>query len=373
MHDRVTLVSIFDNINMEKIEYYTKQINENLCKVPFGKNVANRIKVDTLPYHSTLSAWNIEDEENIINVLSQIEFPKLKIYINNVEIMQGKENSYVLYFNIKENEKLKILQKQIYQILPKGKYNLENFKYHITIHIDKVYNKIIAIQEKILQDVKPFELEVSTFRLYEIYPAKLVKQFNSITDKDYFTKIDLTTIDKFFVYMQNEFHYGWLDQTGNKHYGVNDAKTYSLQTPMELLKNHLGICWDMTELCRYWFNLMTHLKIETYYIFYDDNNGCPSHSILVFYNYDKVYWFEPMFTDDNCYYSGIHKYNNISELLKDIKSIFIKYSLYNKAIQSNYDINKFYLYKYTKPKYHINGHEMRQHIDNSTFINIDSL
>ena len=185
MHKRITLVSIFDNINMKKIEYYTKQINESLCKVPFGKNVANRIEADTLPYHFTLSAWNIEDEEKIKNVLSQIEFSKLKIYINNVEIMHGKENSYVLYFNIEENEKLKLLQKQIYQHLPSKKYNPENSKFHITIHIDKDYNKIIAMQEKILQDFKPFELEVSIFRLYEIYPAILVKQFNSITDKDY--------------------------------------------------------------------------------------------------------------------------------------------------------------------------------------------
>ena len=82
-------------------------------------------------------------------------------------------------------KKLKLLQEQIYHVLPNERYNLENFKFHITIHIDKDYNKIISMQEKILQDFKPFELEVNTFRLYEIYPAKLAKQFNSINDKDY--------------------------------------------------------------------------------------------------------------------------------------------------------------------------------------------
>ncbi len=371
MHNRITLISTLDN-NLEKINFYVEKLNEKLCKVPFGKNVNNREMVDTLPYHFTLFAWDIKDKEKVINALSQIEFSKLKINVKNVEIMHGKENSYVLYFDIEYNEKLKSLQEQLYQILPSERYNPENFNFHITIHIDKDYNKILSIKEQILKDFKPFELEVDTFRLYEIYPAKLVKQFNPRNDKDYFKKIGLTTIDKFFVYLQ-KFQYGWIDQMGNKHYGVNDADMYSLQAPWELLENHLGNCWDWTELSRYWFSLMTNFKIETYYIFYEDDKGCPSHSILVFYNNDKVYWFEPMFNDDNCYYSGIHEYNNITELLKDFKNNFIKYSLFNKMVQSNYDINKFYIYKYTKPKYHINGHEMREHIDNSTFINIDSL
>lgn len=96
--------------------------------------------------------------------------------------MNGKENSYVLYFNIEENEKLKLLQEQIYRVLPSERYNPENFDFHITIHIDKDYNKIISMKEQITQDFKPFELEIDTFRLYEIYPAKLVKQFNSIND-----------------------------------------------------------------------------------------------------------------------------------------------------------------------------------------------
>ena len=33
------------------------------------------------------------------------------------------------------------------------------------------------IKEKILESFTPFELEVDTFGLYEIYPAKLVKKF----------------------------------------------------------------------------------------------------------------------------------------------------------------------------------------------------
>ena len=191
MNKRITFISTFDDKNMEKIESCTKKIKEKLCKVPFGKNVDNRIEMDTLPYHFTLSAWDIEDEKNVKKALSQMEFPKLKISINNVEIMKGKENSYVLYFNIKENEKLKLFQKKLYQILPSERYNPENYHFHITIDIDKDYKKILSIKEKILQNFKPFELEVAAFRLYEIYPAKLIKQFNIINDKIGFKEVEI--------------------------------------------------------------------------------------------------------------------------------------------------------------------------------------
>lgn len=177
MNERITFVSIFDNNNLAKIEFYIKKINEKSCKVPYGKNVDNREEVDTLPYHFTLSAWDISAEENVIRELSKIAFSKLRLLINGVEIMNGKENSYVLYFNIEDNEKLKLLQQRIYQVLPSEKYNPNNFNFHITIHIDKDYNKIISMQQKILENFIPFELEIDTFGLYEIYPAKLIKIF----------------------------------------------------------------------------------------------------------------------------------------------------------------------------------------------------
>lgn len=177
MNERVTFISVFDKNNLKKLEVYASQIEEELCKVPFGKNVDNREEADTLPYHFTLSAWNIEDKDNVIEGLEKIEFSKIKILINNIGIMNGKENSYVLYFDIEDNKELKLLQQKVYNILPSEKYNPDNFQFHITIHIDKNYNKIISIKEKILENFMPFELEIDTFGLYEIYPAKLVRTF----------------------------------------------------------------------------------------------------------------------------------------------------------------------------------------------------
>lgn len=183
-------------------------------------------------------------------------------------------------------------------------------------------------------------------------------------------KNHIITVDDLFLFMQKKILYGWVDQKGRKQEGVNDAKTYCLQSPEELLKSKVGICWDMTELARDFFEVMTDLKYETYYLFYDDNKGCPSHSILVFYQNSNVYWFEPMFQSEKYSYSGIHEYDNIGELLKDFVRKFIEVSLMQNKIPKNYQENHFYLYRYQKPKYHINGYEMREHIDSSTLIKI---
>ena len=179
MNNRVTLISILQPEDLNKICKLVIKSTEKLCKVPFSKYVEDRVFADTLPYHFTLSAWDISEEHEVINKLSSISFNNLKLLVDGIEIMNGKENSYVLYFNIKDNDELKLLQKSIYQILPSEKYNPERFKFHITIHIDKDYEKIISIRNALMQDFIPFELEVDTFGLFEIYPANLVAQFKS--------------------------------------------------------------------------------------------------------------------------------------------------------------------------------------------------
>ena len=152
---------------------------------------------------------------------------------------------------------------------------------------------------------------------------------------------------------------------------MNDRKLYCLQSPIELLESHLGICSDMTELYRCFFENMTSLKYETYYLFYDDSKGCPSHSILVFFDKNKVYWFEAMFQEKDFYYSGIHEYSSLKELLEDFKNIFIQRGLSLGIIPADFNSNNIQIYRYEKPQEHINGFEMRNHINHSE--NIQSL
>lgn len=177
MNDRVTLVSLLDDKNLNKIKQCLDIIKEPLCKVPFGKKVESRIEADTLPYHFTLCAWNIEDVENVIKQFSGVSFSNFKVLVDGISIMNGKENSYVLYFNIKDNSNLNNILEKVYKVLPSEKYNPKNFKFHITITIDQDREKILRIKKTLEQNFVPFELEVNEFGLFEIWLAKLVKIF----------------------------------------------------------------------------------------------------------------------------------------------------------------------------------------------------
>lgn len=179
MYDRITLIANFDEKSNKQIEEKINKLGKNkqLCKVPYRKNIKDRYKVDTLPFHFTIYSWDIKEEKNIITKLKQIKFPKTKIKITGLNIKDGKENSYCLYFEIENNEEIKKLQKDINIISPNIKYNPENFIFHITIHIDKDYQKIINIKNILENNFKNIEITIENFGLYEIYPAKLIQTF----------------------------------------------------------------------------------------------------------------------------------------------------------------------------------------------------
>ena len=46
-------------------------------------------------------------------------------------------------------------------------------------------------------------------------------------------KYNISTIEEFFEYCKKKFNYGWIDQGGKRHEGVNNGGTYSLQSPKE--------------------------------------------------------------------------------------------------------------------------------------------
>ena len=155
--------------------------------------------------------------------------------------------------------------------------------------------------------------------------------------QDFFTTQDPTSIQAFYDYVQCNFHFGWMDQRGNYHHEANIAN---------------------------------NLPTETYFIFYDDYAGCPSHAILSYPQAGKFYWFEPMFVDNDCDYSGIHSYDGMKELLTDFRNQFIQISLIRGTIPEAYLPEQIKPYRYQKPQYHITGAEMRNHIDKSELVAI---
>lgn len=174
MNERITLICTFDDNNNEKIKSIISQIDNNLCKVPFGKNVPDRIKADTLPYHFTLIYWKNENEDFITKELMKINFPKIKVHIDNIEIKKAAEESYELFFHIKDDTKLRLLQQVLYENIPSKIYTPGSRSFHISIHADQDYEKIHLMKQKLMKTFKPFELEVENISLYTIYPAKLI-------------------------------------------------------------------------------------------------------------------------------------------------------------------------------------------------------
>ena len=159
--------------------------------------------------------------------------------------------------------------------------------------------------------------------------------------------------------MQN-IEYGWIDKNKTKHTIIDEtySDNYILQSPKEVIKNQIGVCWDQVELERYYFKGNDY-NIKTYFIVHYDDNKCPTHTFLTFEKNNKYYWFEHAWKK----FRGIHEYNTLKELLIDITDKFIKYELNNNYIKEN-----IILREYKKPKYHLTVQEFYKHCENGTYI-----
>lgn len=153
--------------------------------------------------------------------------------------------------------------------------------------------------------------------------------------------------------LMNNIEYGWIDKDHNKHNHLDDSysKTYMLQSPSELIRNKLGVCWDQVELERYYFS---NIDTKTYFIVYYDKDKCPTHTFLTYIKDNKHYWFEHSWER----FRGINEYNSEEELLLDVKNKFIKYELKN-------DIDEDFLviYQYSKPDNNISTEQFYKHCE----------
>lgn len=177
MSKRITLISYINENEMDKVNNLLMGIKEKLCKVPYGIDDENREKIDNLPYHFTIFATNKENQNRMLEIARNIENSKIQVKVNDVKIMNGNYDSYCLYLLIEENDKIKELQRVFFNEFPKEKYNPDDFTFHMTIHIDKDYEKILKIQEKMKRNFKPFFLEFDTLELYD-YPGEIIEKIS---------------------------------------------------------------------------------------------------------------------------------------------------------------------------------------------------
>lgn len=196
----------------------------------------------------------------------------------------------------------------------------------------------------ILENITPLE-----------HPIKAKGQLNVWNCYNEFEIMDL---------MKN-IDYGWVDKNNKKHILVDEtySDNYILQSPKEIIKNKVGVCWDQVELERYYFK-GNDWNIKTYFLVHYDGDKCPTHTFLTFEKNNKYYWFEHSWER----FKGIHEYKSLKKLLFDIRNKFIKYELDNDYVEEN-----LVLHEYKKPKYHISVQEFYNHCDYGTYIDFEEL
>lgn len=178
MHKRITLISFIEENGISKVEQLMSTITENTCKVPYGINDKERYEIDNLPYHFTIFATNKENQDKVLEIVERINIDKIQLKVNDIKIMNGIYDSYCLYLSIEENQQIKELQRIFYNEFPKEKYNPDNFIFHMTLHIDKDYNKVLNLQKTLKENFKPFLLEFNALELFDYPEGKMIKKIN---------------------------------------------------------------------------------------------------------------------------------------------------------------------------------------------------
>lgn len=170
MQNRITCVAGFDKKSSELIEQTLNNFNiNNLCKVPF--NIENRVLNDTLPYHITLSAWNIAEEPFVTQELKKLKLDRIKTNFI-FSIMDSSIKGKILYLKPLEDEGIKSLQRKIFNILPTERYNPNKYTIHSTVCIDDDLNRINDIYHQV--NHTQLELAIDSVCLFKIYPAELI-------------------------------------------------------------------------------------------------------------------------------------------------------------------------------------------------------
>lgn len=147
-----------------------------------------------------------------------------------------------------------------------------------------------------------------------------------------------------------DINYGWVDSVGKIHLDNFDnfADTYRLQSPVNLSKSNVGVCWDQVEFERDYFR-KNGIRVKTFFLVYYGKKTCPTHTFLVFESGKNFYWFEHSWER----FQGIHQYQNIDELFFDVVSKFIASEIKDKK----YSSTSLNLYEYSQPEYNLSVQE----------------
>jgi hypothetical protein len=166
-------------------------------------------------------------------------------------------------------------------------------------------------------------------------------------------------------FMQKNIDYGYIGKNNKRVYSWKDedmgkdfVAEYFLQSPQELIKSGHGVCFDSTELERYWFEKNGY-EIKTLFMIFAKqfDNDLPTHTFLAYKERDKWLWFEHSFGDQR----GIHEYDTFEDLVMDVKKKHFDYAAEHRGATSE-DEKDLLTFEFEKPEY---GSNMREFVDHA--------
>lgn len=168
-----TLITLFDECSYRKLYSVLGNVNfDNLCRVPYGRVSDDlRCLLDTLPLHFTISSSK-DGLSDIMEKMRNFSFCPFEVVVNGIDVMSGKENSYVLYFKISQNKNMDNLRKNVYALLGNPTYLPDRHINHMTLSITKDKQQIVQLK-RALNNLPPFSLTIISLGLYKIWPGKL--------------------------------------------------------------------------------------------------------------------------------------------------------------------------------------------------------
>ena len=150
--------------------------------------------------------------------------------------------------------------------------------------------------------------------------------------------MEIDTPDKLYKYMKENIKYGFMSRNNTKFlreevdenkYMNNIIRNYYYQSPTEVYRNKIGICFDQIEFARS-ILASNGYNVSTYY------TKIHNHVFLVIHHNDKYYYFERSFPHNN----GIFEFNSFEELCN-----------YYLTIQKDSKLNEVEFYHYKNISY----------------------
>lgn len=146
-------------------------------------------------------------------------------------------------------------------------------------------------------------------------------------------------------FMSNEIKYGFVDNSGNIYdnpgsdeWKQNWHDNGIVQNYESILNTKIGTCWDQVELERNWFS-SNNYDFKTYFMFFENEKTLPTHTMLIYKENDKYYWFENSFEKER----GIHEFNSFNELMNNVIDKQFKYAYEERgaSLEDKEDIRYF--------------------------------